>query len=117
MYSQGDILLIPIPFSDPSSSRKRAVLVLSDSYYNQKTEDLIVAAITSNLYEKEYSILFGNEHMKDGTLRVLSSVRFDKIYTISRYIIIRRFGSVNTEIVEQVKAKLLDLLDEKLTGL
>lgn len=111
MYNQGDILLIPIPFSDLTSSRRRPVLVLSNSSYNQRTEDLIVAAVTSNLFEKEYSVLFGNEHMKDGTLMVLSSVRVDKIYAIPKYLIIRRFGSVNSEIVEQVKTKLFDLLE------
>jgi len=38
MYSQGDILLIPILFSDLTSSKKRPVIVLSNSIYNQKTE-------------------------------------------------------------------------------
>ncbi len=49
MYIQGDILLIPIPFSDLTSSKRRPVLILSNSLYNQKTEDLVVAAVTSNL--------------------------------------------------------------------
>jgi mRNA interferase MazF len=52
MYNQGDILLIPIPFSDLTSSRKRPVLVLSNSKYNKGTKDILVAAITSNLRKK-----------------------------------------------------------------
>jgi len=74
MYNQGDILLIPIPFSDLTASKKRPVLVLSNSIYNQETEDILVAAITSNLYEKRYSVLISNDDMKEGTLKVTSSI-------------------------------------------
>lgn len=45
MYKQGDILLVPIPYSDMTSMKKRPVLVLSNDLYNKQTEDIIVAAI------------------------------------------------------------------------
>ena len=56
MYKQGDILLIPIPFTDLSSNKKRPVLVLSSNQYNKSADDLIIAAITSNIDEKSYAI-------------------------------------------------------------
>jgi len=75
MYKQGDILLIPIPFSDLSSNKKRPVLVLSNNDYNNKTEDIIVAAITSNLAEKDYIVMskFGvvKNHILDGVRKKL----------------------------------------------
>lgn len=46
MYKQGDILLIPIPFTDLTSTKKRPVLVLSKDDYNSKTDDVIVSAIS-----------------------------------------------------------------------
>lgn len=49
MYSQGDILLIPIPFTDLSSSKRRPVLVISNNEYNSRTDDIIVTAITSSI--------------------------------------------------------------------
>lgn len=60
MHKQGEILLIPIPFSDLSSNKKRPVLVLSNDQYNSKTDDIIVAAITSNILSKEYNIPISN---------------------------------------------------------
>ena len=107
MHSQGDILLIPLPFTDLSSHKKRPVLVLSKQSYNDVVDDLIVAAITSNLDIKPYTVLFTNSDMLDGTLIVDSCVRVDKIYTISQSLVIRRFGKVKPEIIEKVKEKLL----------
>lgn len=40
MYKQGDILLVPISFSDLSSSKRCPVLVLSNNEYNKMTEDV-----------------------------------------------------------------------------
>lgn len=35
MFKQGDILLIPIPFTDLTANKKRPVLVISNNYYNK----------------------------------------------------------------------------------
>jgi mRNA interferase MazF len=112
MFKQGDILLIPIPFSDLTSSKKRPVLVLSNSEYNFKTEDMLVAAITSNLESKEYSVQFDNDDLSEGTLKVTSIVRSDKIYTLSKYIVIKKFGCVKKEIIDKVKVQLNSLVEE-----
>lgn len=61
MYEQGDILLVPIPYSDMTSMKKRPVLVLSNDLYNKQTEDIIVAAITSNIRGIDFEILIDNE--------------------------------------------------------
>lgn len=110
MYRQGDILLIPIPYSDLTSNKKRPVLVLSNDDYNTKTEDIIVAAITSNITSKEYSILILNKDMQEGNLHVNSCIRVDKIYTLSQSIVIKKFGAVKPEIIINVKEKLRELI-------
>lgn len=112
MFKQGDILLVPIPFSDLTSSKKRPVLVLSNSEYNSITEDIVVAAIASNLQSKDYSVQINSSDLSEGTLKVTSSIRSDKIYTLSKYIVIKKFGSVNKEIINKVKVQLNDLVEE-----
>jgi mRNA interferase MazF len=112
MYNQGDILLIPIPFTDLSSSKRRPVLVISNSDYNEKTEDIIVVAVTSNLEEKEYSVIFKNNNMSEGYLKMDSCIRADKIYTLSKTIVIKKFGAVKKEIIDGVKEKIKKMLGE-----
>lgn len=113
MHKQGDILLIPIPFTDLSSSKRRPVLVISNSEYNERTEDIIVAAVTSNIEEKDYSIVFKNSDMLEGSIKVDSCVRADKIYTLSKTIVVKKFGRVKQQVIDKVKEKIAYLLDEK----
>jgi len=48
-YRRGDIVLVPFPFTDLSSSKRRPALVISPDAFNDQTADLVVAAITSQL--------------------------------------------------------------------
>jgi mRNA interferase MazF len=103
MLSQGDIVLIPIPFSDLTSQKRRPVLILSNNDYNQRFQDVIVAAITSNVIDREYQVIVTNEEMAEGELKVISAVRADKIYTLSQSIVIKKFGKVQPIVLLNVK--------------
>lgn len=46
-FRQGDVLLVPYPFTDQSGSKQRPAIVLSGDTYNQTYVDLILAPITS----------------------------------------------------------------------
>lgn len=113
MHNQGDILLIPIPFSDLSSIKKRPVIVLSNDDYNSKTDDIIVAAITSNILSKEYSVLITINDLVEGNLKVDSCIRADKIYTLSKNTVIKKFGKVNSDIMSELKNKVKKLIEIK----
>jgi len=110
MYSQGEILLIPFPFTDLSSQKKRPVLVLSKDGYNDVAEDIVVAAITSNVDNKPYSIKLASSDLSVGELKIKSCIRADKIYTLSQSIVIKSFGKVKSEVVSMVKEKLLNII-------
>jgi mRNA interferase MazF len=64
MFDQGEILLIPVPFPNLSSVKKRPVLVLSNNAHNSFSQDIIVIAITSNLAQKGIEI--SNNSLTDG---------------------------------------------------
>jgi mRNA interferase MazF len=81
---QREILIIPIPFTDLRAIKRRPVLVLSNNSYNRASEDVVVAAITSNLQEQPYGVLIEAPDVQGGLLKRTSLVRADKIYTLSR---------------------------------
>ena len=70
VYKQRDILIIPIPFTYLTTNKRRPVVVLSNDYYNNRAEDIVVVAMTSNIEQKEYSILISNDRFQR---RALSS--------------------------------------------
>ena len=51
MYRRGEIVLVPVPFSDLTHTKKRPVLVVSNTVHNFASPDMIVVAITSNLVQ------------------------------------------------------------------
>ncbi|KUP04370.1 MazF family transcriptional regulator [Bacillus coahuilensis m2-6] len=93
MYNQGDIVLIPVPFSDLTNRKQRPVLIISNDDYNKITEDIVVVAITSQLRDLDYSV-----------------VRADKVYTLSKNIVRKKFGRVNAEVIYDVQSKLNALI-------
>jgi mRNA interferase MazF len=46
MPRQGDIALVPVPFTDLSSVRRRPVIVISNDSYDTSTSDMVVVAMT-----------------------------------------------------------------------
>lgn len=113
MPEQGDILLVPIPFTDLSSQKRRPVIVVSNNVYNQKTTDLIVVAMTSNPIETDYSFTITSDDLEKGTLNHPGKVRVDKIYTISKSIVVKTFGRVNGKVMERIRSELQSLAAKK----
>lgn len=46
-YEFGDLVLIPFPFTDQTTTKKRPAIVVSSRAYHEQRPDLIVMAVTS----------------------------------------------------------------------
>ncbi|QHS24439.1 type II toxin-antitoxin system PemK/MazF family toxin [Virgibacillus sp. MSP4-1] len=110
MYKQGDIVLLPVPFSDLTNRKQRPVLVISSNSYNDVTDDIVVVAITSQLRNLDYSVVIESENLIEGKLKVASAIRADKVYALSKAIVRKKFGQVNTEVLEEVRKKVHELI-------
>ncbi len=70
MPEQGEIVLIPIPFTDLSSQKRRPVIVISNDLYNRRAADMVVVALTSNPAPADYSFAITTADLAQGTLTV-----------------------------------------------
>ena len=110
MPEQGDIVLIPVPFTDLSSVKRRPVIVISNSAYNRKSADMIVVAMTSNPAAVDHSFAITSSHLSKGTLNRPGTVRVDKVYTLSQSIAVKTFGRLNETVLDSIRRGLQDIV-------
>ena len=113
MPNQGDIVLIPIPFTDLSSQKRRPVIVISNDSYNQTAPDVVVVAMTSNPILTAYSFTITSADLTSGRLNRPGTVRVDKLYTLDQTLIVKTFGRVNARTLNRIRTVLRELTGRK----
>jgi mRNA interferase MazF len=106
MPKQGEIVLIPIPFTDLSSQKRRPVIVISNDAYNGKAVDMVVVAMTSNPAAVDYSSGITSADLEQGSLKRPSRVRVDKLYALAQALATKTFGRVKPEVMKRIRATL-----------
>jgi mRNA interferase MazF len=112
MLRQGEIVLIPVPFTDLSSLKRRPVIVISNDEYHRPTTDMIVVAMTSNPARIHYGFVIDSSDLESGRLNRPGTVRVDKIYMLSQSLIAANFGRVNVAVLERIVKVLLELVQQ-----
>jgi mRNA interferase MazF len=110
MYKRGEIVLVPVPFSNLTYTKKRPVLVVSNTAHNFAIPDMIVVAITSNIIQN--GIIIEASDLTVGVLPKKSLIRCDKIYTFEQGIIIKRFGVLSDDVLLKVANEIHRLITE-----
>ena len=109
MPEQGDIVLIPIPFTDLSSAKQRPVIVVSNDAYNRRSADVVVIAMTSNPTLGPYTFTITSADLEQGKLNRPGQVRVDKVYTLSQTLIVKTFGRVDAVTLDRIRQQLHEL--------
>jgi mRNA interferase MazF len=87
------IVLIPFPFSDLKSEKRRPVLTLT---YADNYGDFICLAVTSKP-DHIHVVDLTQRDMESGNLPKPSWIRTDKIFTLNQSLIIKEIGTVKKE--------------------
>jgi mRNA interferase MazF len=104
MYTQGEIVLVPFPFTDQKGSTKRPALVISGNNFN-KTTDIILVQITKNNRNDAYSVSINDKDLTN-PLRFISEIRCHKILVAEQSLIIKQISKLNHKVVKEVIEKI-----------
>jgi len=109
-FKQGEILIVPFPFSDLRGTKQRPVLVLSKTEYNNNCDDIITCGLTSNLKDSKCSVLLENEDLIEGQIPSSSRIKVDKLFTMEKSIVRKKVARINKNTFEKVKKEFFNLI-------
>src|SRR3990172_9177135 len=109
-YEPEDFVLVPFPFTNLTTAKRRPVLVLSSRDFNAQSNDFIVCGITSNLADAPHSVLIDNKDMAKGRLPAPSRIKVGKIATLLQSLSIRTVGRVKPDILTPARKELLTIV-------
>lgn len=106
----GDIVVVPFPFSNLLTAKKRPALVI----VNLDSDDLILCQITSQIRVDQYAESINELDLTQGRLEFESFVRCDKLFTLDKSLILYKFGSISSKKLTKVKDKIISIIKESI---
>lgn len=104
---KGDIILVPFPFTDLSTTKLRPAVVL---WVDLSGIDITVCFISSqninNLGVEEFLIETTHPDFSKTGLKMTSKVRVSRIVTIERNLITRKLGELNISLLQTLDDRL-----------
>ena len=105
-FVKGDVVVLPFPFSDLSSAKKRPALVISVF----EGHDLLLCQITSQIGLDSYSVKLSDSDFKSGNLNLPSFIRGNKLFTADKSLIQYKIGSLKDKKLEEVVDSICDII-------
>ncbi len=110
-YNKWDIVLLPFPFTDLSTTKKRPGLIISPDTYNE-CSDVMIIFITSKLNGVGKIGDYKIKNWKESKLPKPSMIRF-KFATIDKSIIIKKLGSLQKYDTSKFNEQMISFFDLK----
>jgi len=105
-YKKWDIVLVPFPFTNLTTSKKRPALIISPDEYNENL-DIVIAFITSKM-DLEYKIGdYKIKGWKKSNLPKPSMIRM-KFATIDKTIVLKKIGRLGNSDIKEFYKVLMD---------
>jgi len=105
-FVKGDVVVLPFPFTDLSTVKKRPALVVS----NSKDNNLILCQITSQ--QRKEAVSLKKEDFSSGLLKQSSFIIPSIIFTIEEMNIEYRAGKLKKEKIKEVQDRLVEIFSK-----
>lgn len=96
-FVKGDVVVIPFPFTDLSSSKKRPAVILADI----KGNDYFMLQITSQNVKDQYAIPLLKTDFQFGSLQKNSNIRPNKIFTLDETLVLYKIGHLTQAKIDE----------------
>jgi mRNA interferase MazF len=106
IFIKGNVVVVPFPFSDLSSSKKRPALVVAEL----SGDDLILCQIQSRYRADGYSIGLSRADFTSGSLRHDSFIRPNRLFTADSNIVSYCAGTISQTKINEVINKLIQIM-------
>jgi mRNA interferase MazF len=108
-YNAFDVVVVPFPFTDKATTKRRPALILSDAQaFNQRVGQAVMAMITS-ARNSDWPLDIEIENLESAGLPAPSVIRM-KLFTLDEKLIIRKAGELAVPDQSRVIAALRQLL-------
>src|SRR3989338_9648120 len=104
-FVKGDVVVLPFPYTDFSSVKKRPAVVIATI----KGNNVILAQITTNQRNDEDLISLTKKDFSSGSLSSDSFIMASLIFTADSSQIEYRSGKITTEKIKEVQNKLVEV--------
>ena len=108
-FSKGDIVIIPVPFTDNKGYKLRPAVVISNDTVHQ-TDDIIIVQITSKLKHDKLSISLSNEDVTE-SLPAKSYIRLHKIFVLEQRLIKGKVSSLKISKYRELIQKINQIIE------
>jgi mRNA interferase MazF len=109
-FQRGDVVLVPFPFSDLSTTKVRPAVVVSSELYHSTEPDLLLAALTSRVEAATGPFDYQLNDWRAAGLRFPSALK-PVLVTLDPVRVVHRTGELSTADLAQVDERLRRALD------
>ena len=109
-YSFGDVVVVPVTFSDQSGIKKRPAVVVSSAAYHQGRTDVILMAITSQVRPSSRIGEIPVSAWREAGLLKPSAFK-PLLFTLDRALFLRRLGCFDETDRQALRRVLTEILE------
>jgi mRNA interferase MazF len=102
----GQVVLVPLPFSDLTKAKLRPAVVLADA----GQDDWVLCQVTSNPCSDPHAIQLVETSFQSGSLQVTSYARPGKLFTANSSLMLSQVGHLKIERVRDIVEAVVSLL-------